>query len=124
MDFLEDVHLPAPQVRRRYGRSDMWLWRLLQDEKSGFPKPLIIKSRRYWRLADLKRWELWHASKQGLRELNDKVRDSDDDTRAFDAATAGKDPEPIGDVLAPSESELPLARRKAIEPLGQTTKGR
>ena len=54
MDPSEDIHLPAPQVRLRYGRSDMWLWRLLRDEKSGFPQPLVINKRRYWRLADLK----------------------------------------------------------------------
>jgi predicted DNA-binding transcriptional regulator AlpA len=63
MDPSEDIHLPAPQVRLRYGRSDMWLWRLLRDEKSGFPRPLVINKRRYWRLSDLKNWELLQARK-------------------------------------------------------------
>jgi len=41
----------------------MWLWRLLRDEESGFPQPLVINKRRYWRLADLKNWELLQAKK-------------------------------------------------------------
>ena len=67
MDHSEDVHLPAPQVRHRYGRSDMWLWRLLRDETSGFPKPMMINKRRYWRLADLRDWELSQTAKPGSR---------------------------------------------------------
>jgi len=65
MDPSEDVHLPAAQVRHRYGRSDMWLWRLLHDQSSGSPKPLVINKRRYWRLADLRDWKLSQAAKQG-----------------------------------------------------------
>ncbi len=58
----EDVHLSAPQVRRRYGaRSDMWLWRLLRDNRSGFPKPLVINNRRYWLLSELRQWEASQA---------------------------------------------------------------
>ena len=65
---LDDIHLSARQVLRRYGgRSDMWLWRLLQDRNSGFPKPLIINNRRYWRLADLRNCELSQAAKQEAR---------------------------------------------------------
>jgi hypothetical protein len=45
----------------------MWLWRLLQDRNSQFPKPLIINNRRYWRLADLRSWELSQAAKQEPR---------------------------------------------------------
>jgi predicted DNA-binding transcriptional regulator AlpA len=67
----DDLCLPAPEVRRRYGRSDMWLWRMLQDENSGFPKPLVINNRRYWRLADLRDWELSQAAKQGSRSAHD-----------------------------------------------------
>ena len=59
------VRLTAPQVRHRYGsRSDMWLWRLLKNEASGFPKPLIINGRRYWRLEDLEAWEVAQAAKR------------------------------------------------------------
>ncbi len=61
----KDIRLTAPQVRQRYGgRSDMWIWRLLHDERSGFPKPLVINGRRYWRLGDLEDFERAQASKQ------------------------------------------------------------
>ena len=49
--------LPAGQVRARYGVSDMSLWRWLHDPKLGFPAPIKIHKRRYWKLADLQAWE-------------------------------------------------------------------
>jgi predicted DNA-binding transcriptional regulator AlpA len=53
----EDRYLTARQVRRRYGdASDMWIWRRLNDG-SGFPKPLEISGRRFWKLSDLIAWE-------------------------------------------------------------------
>jgi hypothetical protein len=53
----DDVCLDAMQVRVRYGkRSDMWLWRLLENDPS-FPRPLLIRNRRYWRLSELTSWE-------------------------------------------------------------------
>jgi hypothetical protein len=61
----DDVLVTAPQVRARYGgRSDMWLWRILRDETSGFPQPILINGRRYFSLAALKAWEISRASKQ------------------------------------------------------------
>ena len=49
--------LTAAQVKRRYGNaSDMWLWRRLHDS-SGFPQPLVICSRRFWKLSALIAWE-------------------------------------------------------------------
>ncbi len=50
-------YLTAGQVRARYGgRSDMWLWRRLEDDPH-FPKPMRVKTKRYWRVADLLEWE-------------------------------------------------------------------
>jgi hypothetical protein len=52
------TYLTAAQVRKRYGGvSDMALWRWLRDERLGFPQPLRIQSRRFWRLTDLVAWE-------------------------------------------------------------------
>jgi hypothetical protein len=49
--------LTAAQVKRRYGNaSDRWLWRRLHDS-SGFPQPLVICSRRFWKLSALIAWE-------------------------------------------------------------------
>jgi hypothetical protein len=62
-----DDLLSAPQVRRRYGGiSDMCLWRWLRDQQLGFPQPLIIRKRRYWRTKKLEAWERkrlrWYTS--------------------------------------------------------------
>jgi hypothetical protein len=52
------IYLNAAQVRTRYGgMSDMALWRWLQDETLGFPKPLVINNRRFWLAAALTDWE-------------------------------------------------------------------
>lgn len=41
--------LPAKDVRAMFGGvSQMTLWRWLQDESLGFPRPTLIRSRRYW----------------------------------------------------------------------------
>ena len=53
----QDTCLDSMQVRMRYGgRSDMWLWRLLENDPC-FPRPLMIRNRRYWRLSEIERWE-------------------------------------------------------------------
>jgi predicted DNA-binding transcriptional regulator AlpA len=59
-----ETRLTGPQVRARFGNiSDMTLWRWLQDPELGFPEPLIIQRRRYWRLADIEAWERAQASR-------------------------------------------------------------
>jgi len=40
----------------------MWIWRRLKDE-SGFPRPLDISGRRFWRLSSLIVWERNRARK-------------------------------------------------------------
>src|SRR5215213_7972081 len=39
------------------GISDMTLWRWLQDEELGFPRPLVINGRRYWRENEIVAWQ-------------------------------------------------------------------
>jgi hypothetical protein len=54
---VADCFLTAAQTRVRYGHvSDMWLFRRLRDG-SGFPQPLVVNKRRYWRLSELIAWE-------------------------------------------------------------------
>lgn len=54
----EVVYRNAAQVRARYsGVSDMSLWRWLHDEELGFPQPIRINGRRFWREQDLIAWE-------------------------------------------------------------------
>jgi hypothetical protein len=53
----EDRFLSSAQVKKRYGGvSDMWLTRRLRDG-SGFPKPMIVETRRFWKLSELEQWE-------------------------------------------------------------------
>ncbi len=61
---IEERFLPAAQTRARYGAvSDMWLWRRLHDD-SGFPRPLVLNGRRYWRLSELVAWEKSASARQ------------------------------------------------------------
>jgi hypothetical protein len=49
------------QLKQRYGGvSDMWVFRRLRDD-SGFPQPMLIRGRRFWRLSDLAKWERTRA---------------------------------------------------------------
>jgi predicted DNA-binding transcriptional regulator AlpA len=53
-----ETHLTAPQLRARFGgRSEMWLWRLLKDERANFPKPVIVRHCRYFPLSEIEAWE-------------------------------------------------------------------
>jgi hypothetical protein len=57
-DDSQKVYIPATKVRERYGGiSDMSLWRWERNPEMGFPAPITINRRRYWRLTDLERWE-------------------------------------------------------------------
>ena len=40
--------LPAKDIRAMFNVSTMTIWRWLQDESLGFPKPTVIRNRRYW----------------------------------------------------------------------------
>jgi predicted DNA-binding transcriptional regulator AlpA len=65
-DPAGNVFLSSRHVRKRYNNmSDMSLWRWLNDEALNFPQPLRINRRRYWRLADLERWERERALQRG-----------------------------------------------------------
>lgn len=55
--------LPAASVWRRYGKSDRTLDRWLKDESLGFPRPLVIRNRRYFKEAELLEWERAQAAK-------------------------------------------------------------
>jgi predicted Rdx family selenoprotein len=51
-----DSFVTSAQVRARYSVSDMWIWRRQRDG-SGFPAPMIVNKRKFWRVADLVDWE-------------------------------------------------------------------
>jgi predicted DNA-binding transcriptional regulator AlpA len=52
-----DKYLPAVQVQRRYGVSDMTVWRWLKDPDMGFPQPYYFGRLRFWKLSALEQWE-------------------------------------------------------------------
>lgn len=58
-----DNMLPAATVWKRYGKTDRTLDRWLKDETLGFPRPVFIRSRRYFKEAELLNWERLQASK-------------------------------------------------------------
>jgi hypothetical protein len=63
-----DVFLTASQTRARYGRvSHMWLSRRLRDD-SGFPRPIVISGRQYFKLSELLAWERAAAQTAGASE--------------------------------------------------------
>jgi hypothetical protein len=63
MDDHSETLLPAAKIRARYNRSDKTLSRWLTDPDLGFPKPIYIRNRRYFREAELLEWELAQAGK-------------------------------------------------------------
>jgi predicted DNA-binding transcriptional regulator AlpA len=51
------VYLTARQVRQRYQISEMTFWRWLRDDTLNFPKPNVIRSRRYFNASALENWD-------------------------------------------------------------------
>jgi len=51
---MADKLITAAEVRARFGGiSDMSLWRWLADEALGFPRPVRIQRRRFFREAEI-----------------------------------------------------------------------
>ncbi len=54
---FEGAIIPARTVRTLCGDiSDMSLYRWLNNERLGFPQPVYIQKRRYWREAEIRTW--------------------------------------------------------------------
>lgn len=51
------TYLTAKHLRDRYNVSHMTIWRWRKDPRLGFPAPIRIGPRKFWRLADLEAWE-------------------------------------------------------------------
>jgi predicted DNA-binding transcriptional regulator AlpA len=65
-----EMYITAPQLRERFGgRSDVWLWRLLRDERANFPKPIMLRRYRYFRLSEIEAWE--EANRAKSKEASD-----------------------------------------------------
>lgn len=57
MNATQEIYLSGPQVLQRFGISEMSLWRWEKDEALRFPKPMRIRNRKFFRLADIEAWE-------------------------------------------------------------------
>jgi len=51
------VFISGPEVQERYGISAMTLHRWRKDQHMDFPNPMKIKTRNFFRLSDLEKWE-------------------------------------------------------------------
>ena len=52
----EDL-INSRELRRMFGGvSEMTIWRWLQSETVGFPKPIVISGKNYWLSGDLRRF--------------------------------------------------------------------
>ena len=49
--------LTGPEVDKRYGRSSQSRWRWGKDAELGFPKPIKIRGRCFYRLREIEEWE-------------------------------------------------------------------
>jgi predicted DNA-binding transcriptional regulator AlpA len=58
--------LPTRQVCERYHVTDRTIDRWIQDEALGFPQPIMINKRRYFRERRLLDWERDRAKKNGV----------------------------------------------------------
>jgi len=51
------IYLTGPMVRKRYGVTAQTLIKWTRDERLGFPKPLSIRRRNFWLLAELEAFD-------------------------------------------------------------------
>ncbi|KSV90945.1 hypothetical protein N181_09760 [Sinorhizobium fredii USDA 205] len=51
------VYLTTSQVLQRYSISEMSLWRWQKNESLGFPRPMIVNKRKFFKEEDLVAWE-------------------------------------------------------------------
>jgi predicted DNA-binding transcriptional regulator AlpA len=65
-DAPSDKILPSRVVCGRFGRTSKTLDRWIKDDRLGFPRPMYIRNRRYFREAELIEWERTQASKPRL----------------------------------------------------------
>jgi predicted DNA-binding transcriptional regulator AlpA len=80
--------LPARAVWEHFGICDRTLDRWLESTALAFPRPTVIRKRRYWYLSDLEAWDLARAI-EGARRAEAPVlhvANASADERGADAA--------------------------------------
>ncbi|MGM4921242.1 DNA-binding protein [Tardiphaga sp. 813_E8_N1_3] len=71
----KDNMLPAPAVWKRYGKTDRTLARWLNDETLGFPRPTVIRGRRYFYEVEIIEWERRQATMSAAGGCQGETRD-------------------------------------------------
>ena len=61
MDTTQNF-LTGPQVLKRYGISEMTLHRWQKNDNLGFPKPMIVNRRKFFKVEDIVQWERQKAA--------------------------------------------------------------
>jgi predicted DNA-binding transcriptional regulator AlpA len=54
---VKPAFLTGPQVAERYQISSMTLFRWLRDDRLGFPKPMVVNRRKFFKENELFAWE-------------------------------------------------------------------
>ena len=54
--------IPATQVKRRYGVTEMTVFRWIRDPRMGFPQPIKIRGRNYFDEAELENYDERHLA--------------------------------------------------------------
>ena len=56
-DNLNKTYLTGPQTARRYNITDRSLARWTEDPRLGFPRAMVINTRKFFALDELETWE-------------------------------------------------------------------
>lgn len=56
MSKMESEWIGGAQLAAMLGITTMTLWRWERDAKLGFPRPTVIRDRKYWSRADINEW--------------------------------------------------------------------
>jgi predicted DNA-binding transcriptional regulator AlpA len=74
MKYDEDAMISAPRVRAKFGITEMTLYRWVHDADLGFPQPLKVRERNFFRASELLRWETEQAGKSARARRAQKRR--------------------------------------------------
>jgi predicted DNA-binding transcriptional regulator AlpA len=92
------IYLQRRRLRQRYGVTEMTLWRWERDPLLEFPRPLIIKGKKFYDQAELEAWEAQRRA-PSLRIVNTPTDECAADLlteRLPDALSARRQPSDCG----------------------------
>lgn len=65
MSDATDEYLTTADLKQRYNRSSQTFWRWDNDPELGFPRPMRIKNRLFYRKSEIENWERRMAAASG-----------------------------------------------------------